>query len=119
MKPDFSLGFKNKKRELYFFFVEAKRPGQHCSAQPEDDFSKLMKQMKASINQQVILGVHNPLSFGLLSVGYSCSLYQMKLYEDGVYIPTMIKRFKLPENEGDMSLIPGAVEAFFFVKVCI
>ncbi|KAI8078601.1 hypothetical protein BDF21DRAFT_341170, partial [Thamnidium elegans] len=48
-KPDFMIGTKVKGKEIYFFFVEIKRPGTTSKYQPEDDFVKPMKQMKSSV----------------------------------------------------------------------
>ncbi|CAO3656036.1 unnamed protein product [Mucor fragilis] len=64
-KPDFMIGTKTKK-EVYFFFVEVKRPDTASKYQPEDDYAKLMKHMKGSIDKQLRLGVETPLSLGLL-----------------------------------------------------
>lgn len=47
------LGFKNRKREIYFFFVELKRPDKVSKYQVEDDHCKLMKHMKCSIGTQM------------------------------------------------------------------
>ncbi|KAG1054755.1 hypothetical protein G6F46_006305 [Rhizopus delemar] len=55
-KPDFRIGTKVKSKELYFFLVEVKRPGTTSKYQPEDDYVKLMKQMKGSVDEQLRLG---------------------------------------------------------------
>jgi hypothetical protein len=68
-KPDFMFGTKVKRREVYFFFVEVKRPEITSKYQPEDDFTKLMKQMKGSVDDQLCLGAKNPTSLGLLIEG--------------------------------------------------
>lgn len=68
-KPDFRIGTKVKSKELYFFFVEVKRPGTTSKYQPEDDYVKLMKQMKGSVDEQLHLGVQTPSSLGLLVEG--------------------------------------------------
>lgn len=65
-KPDFMLGIADRKRELYFFYVELKRPECISRYQKEDDFCKLMKQMKVSVDKQVKLKLGWPVSFGLL-----------------------------------------------------
>ncbi|KAG0928732.1 hypothetical protein G6F57_013836 [Rhizopus arrhizus] len=58
-KPDYMFGTKIKRREVYFFFVEVKRPEMKSKYQPEDDFTKLMKQMKGSVDDQLCLGSKN------------------------------------------------------------
>ncbi|KAG1176428.1 hypothetical protein G6F36_010956 [Rhizopus arrhizus] len=68
-KPDFKLGIMDRKREVYFFYIEIKRPEKESKYQEEDDFVKLMKEMKFSVDRQISLGMKNPLSFGLLCEG--------------------------------------------------
>lgn len=63
------LGIKNRKRELFNFLVEVKRPDTLSKYQEEDDYTKLMKQLKLAIDNQLKLGVQNPYSFGLLCEG--------------------------------------------------
>lgn len=46
-----------------------KRPGQVSLYQDEDDYVKLLKQMKTSVDVQIDLGIHNPTSLGLLVEG--------------------------------------------------
>jgi len=68
-KPDFMLGIKDRKRELYYFYVEVKRPKVKSIYQEEDDYAKLLKQLKGSIDNQLKLGMKDPKSFGLLCEG--------------------------------------------------
>ncbi|GAA5803102.1 hypothetical protein HPULCUR_008577 [Helicostylum pulchrum] len=49
---------------------EIKRPDTTSKYQPEDDFVKLMKQMKSSLCDQLCFGVANPTSLGLLVEGF-------------------------------------------------
>ena len=63
------IGAKVKKEVVYFFFVEVKRPEKTSKYQPEDDFAKLMKQMKSSVDDQLCLGIKKPISLGLLIEG--------------------------------------------------
>ncbi|KAI7899592.1 uncharacterized protein BX663DRAFT_576921 [Cokeromyces recurvatus] len=118
-KPDFMIGTKVKSKELYFFFVEVKRPETTSKYQPEDDYAKLMKQMKGSVDEQLCLGVQNPSSLGLLVEGFDCTLFQMMLLADGVYMPMAINRFSLIEQSHHLVHLPSIVEAFYFVKVLI
>lgn len=46
-----------------------KRPGQVSLYQDEDDYVKLLKQMKTSVDAQIDFGVRNPTSLGLLVEG--------------------------------------------------
>ncbi|KAI9254796.1 hypothetical protein BY458DRAFT_520644 [Sporodiniella umbellata] len=115
--PDFMIGTKVKSKDLYFFFVEVKRPKVMSRYQPEDDYTKLMKQMKGSVDDQLCLGVENPLSLGLLVEGYTCTLFQTAILADGVYIPMAINSFSLVEHHHHLVHIPSIVEAFFFIKV--
>lgn len=74
--PDLKIGYmKNGKTSLYAFFVEVKRPGQSSRYQAEDDYVKLLKQMKDSVNKQIDFGFTSPFSFGLLVEGISRILY--------------------------------------------
>ncbi|KAL0577432.1 hypothetical protein ABG067_008834, partial [Albugo candida] len=59
-KPDIMIGTKIKRKEFYFFFVEVKRPGAGSQYQAEDDYTKLLKQMKDSVDDQLCSGVPNP-----------------------------------------------------------
>ncbi|KAG1098298.1 hypothetical protein G6F40_011979 [Rhizopus arrhizus] len=115
-KPDYMFGTKIKRREVYFFFVEVKRPEMKSKYQPEDDFTKLMKQMKGSVDDQLCLGSKNPTSLGLLVEGFKCTLFQMKLLADGIYMPMAFERFSLVEEIHQLVHLPAIVEALFFVK---
>lgn len=62
------IGKQNKKNEL-FFFIEVKRPQVSSRYQVEDDYTKLLKEMKGSIDDQLRVGKEDPLSHGLLAEG--------------------------------------------------
>ncbi|KAG1048039.1 hypothetical protein G6F43_009544 [Rhizopus delemar] len=115
-KPDIAFGISYKGKGRFFFFVEVKRPGQVSLYQDEDNYVKLLKQMKTSVDVQIDLGVHNPTSLGLLVEGFSCTLYMMHIKDEGVYIPVQIKRFFLPEVRENLVNVPSVVEGFFFMK---
>ncbi|ORE01295.1 hypothetical protein BCV72DRAFT_339521 [Rhizopus microsporus var. microsporus] len=115
-KPDFMLGFSKKRKDIYCFFVEVKRPKQKSSYQEEDDMTKLLKQLKFSIDKQLLLGLRDPVSLGLLVEGFKCSLYKMTLVADGIYLPWLVKRFSLVEEIHQMVLLPSIVESLTFVK---
>ncbi|KAI7866972.1 hypothetical protein BDF14DRAFT_1807063 [Spinellus fusiger] len=92
-RPDFMLGTTTtNNNNIFVFFVEVKRPNTTSCYQEEDDFTKLLKQMKLSIDSQLYLGVKDPFSLGLLLKGHKCSLYRMTLVADGIYLPVMIKK---------------------------
>lgn len=115
--PDFKPGYmKNGKKSLYAFFVEVKRPGQSSRYQAEDDFVKLLKQMKDIMNKQIDIGFTKPFSFGLLVEGFRCKLYMMKIVEDGIYMPFIIKKISLMEDVKDAVNIPAMTECLMFVK---
>ncbi|KAG2203614.1 hypothetical protein INT47_011708, partial [Mucor saturninus] len=118
-RPNFMIGTKVKSKDLYFFFVEVKRPQTTSAYQPEDDYVKLMKQLKDSIHKQLYLGVENPNSLGLLVEGYTCTLFQMMLFADGIYMPMAIDRFSLVEGSHHLVHLPSIDESFRFVKVLI
>lgn len=65
------IGTEFKKKDYYFFFVEIKRPSTQSKYQAEDDYVKLLKEMKGSIDNQLLLGIENPSSLGLLVEGAS------------------------------------------------
>ncbi|CAO0790389.1 unnamed protein product [Mucor circinelloides] len=90
-KPDFMLGIKDKKRELYYFYVEVKRP-------------------------KLKLGMKEPKSFGLLCEGFSCSLYKMTILEEGIYASSCLRRFQLVENLSMILNVVPATEVFIFLK---
>lgn len=68
-KPDFMLGFSKKRKDVYCFFVEVKRPNIKSCHQEENDLTKLLKQLKSSVDKQLILGMGEPSSLGLLVEG--------------------------------------------------
>ncbi|RCH99849.1 hypothetical protein CU097_015641, partial [Rhizopus azygosporus] len=115
-KPDFMLGFSKKRQDVYCFFVEVKRPNMKSNYQEEGDMTKLLKQLKASIDKQLLLGLRDPTSLGLLMEGFKCSLFKMTLVADGVYLPLLIKLFSLVEEVHEMALLPLIVESLMFVK---
>ncbi|KAG2237313.1 hypothetical protein INT48_009046, partial [Thamnidium elegans] len=119
MKPDFMIGAKVRTKEVYFFFIEVKRPEATSKYQPEDDYTKLMKEMKCSVDTQLRLGVLNPTSLGVLVEGFKCTLFQMKLVSDGIYMPVAFDRFSLVKEIHQLVNLPSVVEAFYFVKVLI
>lgn len=67
-KPGLMLSITDRKRKLYFY-VELKRPECQSIYQKEDDFCKLLKQMKVPVDKQVKLKLVNPASCGLLCEG--------------------------------------------------
>ncbi|KAI8357862.1 hypothetical protein EDC96DRAFT_514711 [Choanephora cucurbitarum] len=107
-KPDFMIGVEAKKKKVYFFFVEVKHPNTSSKYQPEDDFIKLMKLMKASIDEQ--------LTFGLLIEGFKRTLFKMTSTSDGVYMSIIFERFSLSEEIHQLVFLPSALDAFCFVK---
>lgn len=68
-KPDVMISFKIKKQKVTLFFVKVKRPEQASKYQVEDDFTKLLKQLKVSIDHQIHLKIKKPRSFGLFVEG--------------------------------------------------
>ncbi|KAL0582428.1 hypothetical protein ABG067_007717, partial [Albugo candida] len=92
-------------------------PATTSKYQAESDFVKIMKQMKRSINKQIDQMIKNPVSFALLVQGFKCRLFKMTLVEDGIYLPVLVKKFKLVEGIEDMVNVPAIAESLYFVKV--
>lgn len=67
-KPGFMIGTKIKNKEFYFF-VEVKRANTARKYQSEDEYTKLMKQMNESVEDQLYLGLKIPTSLSLLIEG--------------------------------------------------
>ncbi|CAO3633203.1 unnamed protein product [Mucor hiemalis] len=70
-KPDIMIGMKlptsfSTIREHYLFFVEVKKPNPTSKYQAEDDYTKVLKHMKVSIDHQINIGIERPKSFGVL-----------------------------------------------------
>ncbi|KAG2235771.1 hypothetical protein INT48_000997 [Thamnidium elegans] len=112
-KADFMLGYKDRKREIFLFFVELKKPGKVSKYQVEDDSVKLCKHMKCSIDIQATMGIESPVALGLLC--FVCSLMRMTLVEEGVYLPVTLRKFRLPESESELISLPRAMECLNFV----
>ncbi|KAL9536598.1 hypothetical protein MBANPS3_012529 [Mucor bainieri] len=117
-KPDFMLGTEDRKRSVHFFYVEVKRPDIKSVHQEEDDYVKLLKQLKDSIDHQVKLGMSNPVSIGLLCEGFSCCIYMMAIVEEGVYLSSCLRKFQLVEDPSMILNVLPAFEVFWFIKVC-
>ncbi|KAI8082268.1 hypothetical protein BDF21DRAFT_361310, partial [Thamnidium elegans] len=115
-KPDFMIGAKKRRTELYFFYMEVKRPDTTSRYQVEDDHTKLLKFMKESIDKQLRLGIEDPMSLGLLVEGFDCVLFLMKLLESGIYFPIAVKRFSLVGEVHELLNLPSIVEVFYYVK---
>lgn len=137
-KADFMLGYKGHKREIFLFYVELKRPNKFSKYQVEDDFVKLCKHMKYSIDNQAAIGIEAPVALGLwcegISVflhilipnfsniiysGFVCSLMKMTLVEEGIYVPVVLRKFRLPESESELISLSRTMECLNFVLVCI
>ncbi|KAG0931592.1 hypothetical protein G6F57_009323 [Rhizopus arrhizus] len=97
-KPDFMLGIKNRKRTMFFFFVEVKRPDITSNHQEENDYVKLLKQLKSSIDEQLKIKMKAPVAYGLL-----CE-------EEGIYLPVTIRRLTLPKEKHEFLNIPRVAE---------
>ncbi|RCI02561.1 hypothetical protein CU098_011934, partial [Rhizopus stolonifer] len=115
-KPDSMFGTRVRNKEIFFFFIEIKRPEAASKYQLEDDYAKLMKLMKGSLDDQLCLGVKDPLSLGLLVEGFKCTLFQMRLPADGIYMPMAFERFSLVEELHQLVHLPSIVEALYYVK---
>ncbi|KAI8338223.1 hypothetical protein BC941DRAFT_424941 [Chlamydoabsidia padenii] len=115
-KPDVMIGIKIKKADVYLIFIEVKRPLVSSKYQAEDDFTKLMKHLKTSINIQIKLGIQEPVSIGVLCEGFDCSMYEMKLIEEGIYLPVLVCSFCLVKDNLSLMNLVGAVEAFTLAK---
>lgn len=75
------LGYKNKKREVYFFYVEVKRPNKPSKYQVEDDYCKLLKQLKNSFDIQITIGIQEPSAMGLLCEGMIITIVKNNKYD--------------------------------------
>lgn len=75
------LGLKDRKREVYSFYIEVKRPTQESKYQPEDNFTKLLKTVKSSYDRQLVLGIKDPVALGLLCEG------KYQLYHNSIVYP--------------------------------
>ncbi|KAL9536735.1 hypothetical protein MBANPS3_012409 [Mucor bainieri] len=84
-KPDLLILLKLKYNvKIDFFVCEIKKPG--CTGNKyESDFVKVQREMKAIIDQQIDIGVNNPLCYGLLVEGFDCYFYQMSLEYESEY----------------------------------
>lgn len=69
------LGYKDRKREVFLFYVELKKPDKDSKYQVEDDFVKLCKHMKHSIDKQAAIGIEAPVALGLWCEGISFFFY--------------------------------------------
>ncbi|KAI9480419.1 MAG: hypothetical protein EXX96DRAFT_617388 [Benjaminiella poitrasii] len=77
-KPDYLLGIENRRRELYFVYVELNRTACNNNNQEENDIVKLSKLMKASVDDQEAVEMENPISLRLMCEGFTCNLNKMR-----------------------------------------
>lgn len=68
-KPDVLIGFRDKQKLVNVIYFEVKRPTASSKYQEENDFVKLLKQLKTSIDFQVQLNITSPVAFGVLCEG--------------------------------------------------
>lgn len=68
-KPDLKIGFKDRKRLIDPIFFEVKRPQIESKYQEENDYIKLLKQLKASVDYQVQLNIESPVALGVYCAG--------------------------------------------------
>ncbi|KAG2230277.1 hypothetical protein INT48_009476 [Thamnidium elegans] len=87
--------------------------------QAEDDFVKLCKHMKYSIDNQAAMAIEASVALGLLCEGFVCSIMKMTLVEEGVYLPVTLRNFRLRKSESELISLPRAMECLNFVLVCI
>lgn len=73
--------------------------------------------MKDSIDKQADWGFTNPFSFGLFVEELRCSLYMMKIMEEGMYMPIMVKKFMLMQEIEDAVHIPAMVKSLLLLKM--
>ncbi|ORE03641.1 hypothetical protein BCV72DRAFT_212825 [Rhizopus microsporus var. microsporus] len=112
-KSNLFLGLQTKGKNTYFFFIEVKRP-YTTSKYKEEDFAKLLKQIRSSLDRQLFLGIGGHMSFGMLC--FRCSLFRMGLHEIGIYMPVLIRGFLLVEETADVVHIHVIVESMMLVK---
>ncbi|KAI8881004.1 hypothetical protein K501DRAFT_190003 [Backusella circina FSU 941] len=99
-----------------FFVCEIKKPG--CSSNKyETDFVKVQREMKAIIDQQIDLGVVNPVCYGLLVEGYDCYLYQMSLKYEAEYRSRLIAQFRTLRDAPDIMLLLPAINILSYLDV--
>ncbi|KAG1037850.1 hypothetical protein G6F43_012773 [Rhizopus delemar] len=57
----------------------------------------------------------SPVAFGVHCEGFDCSFIQMKVIEDGIYLATTLRKFKLPKNTSSLLDVPRVVECFEYM----
>ncbi|PHZ11145.1 uncharacterized protein RHIMIDRAFT_239290 [Rhizopus microsporus ATCC 52813] len=77
-----------------------------------------MKHMKNPIDNQINIGIQEPISFGVLYESPRCSLFKMSLIEDGICLPVSIRRLSLVEDLFLLMNVVCAVETLATVKIC-
>ncbi|KAI8066999.1 uncharacterized protein B0P05DRAFT_553169 [Gilbertella persicaria] len=81
-----------------------------------------MKTMKHSIDNQIDLKIPQVCIIWapcLSNIGFKASMYKTKLVEEGIYMPTMIRKFDFPCDHTNFIGIPRPVECLYLVKVNI
>ncbi|CAO3620532.1 unnamed protein product [Mucor hiemalis] len=56
-----------------------------------------------------------PSSFNITYSGFVCSLVRMTLVEEGVYLPVVVRKFRLPESDYELLGLARAMECLNFV----
>ncbi|KAG1469452.1 hypothetical protein G6F56_003250 [Rhizopus delemar] len=97
-----------------FFVCEIKKPC--CSSNKyETDFVKIQREMKAIIDQQIDLGINNPICYGLLVEGYDCYLYRMSLEYEAEYRSHLIAQFRTLRDALDIMLLLPAINILSYL----
>lgn len=136
-KPDILIILKLKfDIKVDFFVCEIKKPGS-SSNKYETDFIKVQREMKAIIDQQIDLGVNDPVCYGLLVegkhslqhkvcqkahcelLGYDCYLYQMSLQYEAEYRSRLIAQFRTLRDALDIMLLLPAINILSYLDVII
>ncbi|KAI8335994.1 hypothetical protein EDC96DRAFT_579040 [Choanephora cucurbitarum] len=115
LMPDFCILYEYNGNDVGLVAVEVKLPKAKIS-QVLSDRSKLALEMKRMVDEQVLQGFRNPISFGLLVEGYECSVFCCFLNDCGVYVFAEQETFSLLRNESDFGLLPKITLAFIKMR---
>ncbi|KAL7332576.1 hypothetical protein PS15p_204594 [Mucor circinelloides] len=114
-KPDLLIMLKLKFNvKVDFFICEIKKPG--CSSNKyETDFVKVQREMKAIVDQQIDLGINDPICYGLLVEGYDCYLYKMSLEYEAEYRSHLVAQFRTLRDSLDIMLLLPAISVLSYL----
>ncbi|KAG2227521.1 hypothetical protein INT45_002206 [Circinella minor] len=112
IKPDikFHISINGDKFDCLLFEVKCPR------SSSEDDLFKLSVEMQYILNRLIEHGAANPVVYGVLVYGHTCSIYKMALVGPKVYVMIKMKVCFLPRSFEDLHVAIHTLSCFIQLR---